>query len=172
MFKEKAITNKFTEVMLSQSVLLACKSSMFLPSKTFGVSWPTISLRLEKSESHPERRLSFSNVPPQTGHPSPATTLVKLVKIRVLFQPRRQKQVGTRSLEAPHAPCTELLWNRAGAPQHRIVFGIIHYPPCVLKEPFELFGINRRWKARECNTCSMCSTAAKCYLARVSNALA
>ena len=128
MFKEQAITNKFTGVMLSQSVLLACKSSMFLPSKTFGISWPTISLRLEKSKSHPERWLSLSNVPPQTCHPSPTTTLVKLVKIRVLFQPRRQKQVGTRSLEAPHAPCTELLWNRAGAPQHRIVFGIIHYP--------------------------------------------
>lgn len=91
-FKERAITNKFTGVMLSQSVLLACKSSMFLPSKTLGISWPTISLRLEKSESHPERWLSFSNVPPQTCHPSPTTTLVKLVKIRVLFQPRRQKQ--------------------------------------------------------------------------------
>ena len=120
MFKEKAITNKFTGVMLSQSVLLACKSSMFLmflPSKTFGISWPTISLRLEKSESHPERWLSFSNVPPQTCHPSPTTALVKLVKIRVLFQPRRQKQVDSvdipsapsrrqGGLEAPHAPCS------------------------------------------------------------------
>ena len=82
--------------MLSQSVLLACKSSMFLPSKTLGISWPTISLRLEKSESHPERWLSFSNLPPQTCHPSPTTALVKLVKIQVIFQPRRQKQVGTR----------------------------------------------------------------------------
>ena len=48
----------------------------------------------------------------------------------------------------------------------------VHYPPCVLKKPFELFGINRGWKAGEFQTCSTCSIAAKGYLARMFDALA